>query len=606
MSTNTQRIVIFVLAGILDFVVSLMQGFGATDWFLWFIVAGIQGVIIYEIMSRTQPFVRLITLPIYGAIYLILRSFTGNIVWSIMYNSSNFEYLGEFSTYSWGFTAPYSLSIAGIVVLVLYFLLSGSVISIPGIGNVGGQSTASDKVMLEVSDDLVTRLMCASAITQGALFRRKVLSRIENQYTAVAPEFGLDLELLVGVCQFLERRETKFQTAFFVVGLVGMLLSATPIGILAMVILTAPIMFIKIYNEKYDLLKNFTSNEYDREKVRNRFSIEQKNSIVNGLPKSDQNLVVYGGFSPFVGAGFDLGGWSFALDVSRPKSLMEKDETVNDFEVSELYKEIEAMCKGLNLPNLSVADLCYASGQDIRNDRIILPNPVGKPVQHIDNNYLKSADDFRVRQYKHISVSAWGNDVVFSIFMRCVIKGKNLFVEVARYLLPPVSNQYRKHAESTNKSFSAIAGITLSSLVLGPINGYFAWLILLGKFINFISQTLELQDRKLRNEIKKNSNFNYGVASSLREDVSGTSYLHYFQKFDREMYVKILDNEILETLLSFLDDHNIDTSQLRERQTTILNNGIFVQGGNVKGESIAAGQGAKAITNSKKSSSRKE
>jgi len=86
----------------------------------------------------------------------------------------------------------------------------------------------------------------------------------------------------------------------------------------------------------------------------------------------------------------------------------------------------------------------------------------------------------------------------------------------------------------------------------------------------------------------------------------GASYLHYFQKFDREMYVKILDNELLETLLSFLDEHNIDTSQLRERQTTILNNGIFVQGGNVEGDSIAVGHGAKATTNQKKAFSRKE
>ena len=606
MSTNTQRVVIFILTGTIDFIVALWQGFGTTDWFIWFIVAGIQGLIIYELMSQTQALISLITLPIYGALCLVIRSFTGNLVWSILYNSSNFEALGQFGTYSFAFTDAYSLITAGIIVITVYFLVSGNTISLPGIGKLGGQSTASDKVMLEISDDLVTRLLCASAITQGATFRKKVLNRVENQYSAVAPEFGLDLELVTGVCQFLERRETKFQIAFLVAGLIGAVLSITPLGLLAMIAFTAPIMFIKIYNEKFDLLKSFTNREYDREKVRGRFGIEQKASILEGLPNPDQNLVTYGGFSPFVGAGIDLGGWSFALDISRPKNHLGQLETVIEFEVGELYKEIEATCTSLNLPNLRVADLCFVSGLDIRNDRDILPDSIGKPVQRIDDTYLKSADDFRIRQYKHISVSAWGNDIVFSTFMRCAIKGKNLFVEAARYLLPPVSNQYRKLNLSTNKSWSTISGIVLSAVVLGPIYGYFAWLFLLGKLMSFISQALGLQERNLRNNIKKNSNHNYGVTSSLREEVGGTSYPHYFQKFDQEMYVKIIDSELLETLLSFLDEHNVDTSQLRERQTAILNNGIIVQRGNIESESIAVGQGAKSIANQRKVSSQKE
>jgi len=50
-------------------------------------------------------------------------------------------------------------------------------------------------------------------------------------------------------------------------------------------------------------------------------------------------------------------------------------------------------------------------------------------------------------------------------------------------------------------------------------------------------------------------------------------------------------------LVEFLDDHNIDTSDLKERQTTILNSGVIVQGGDVNAESLAVGPGAEAIKN---------
>jgi hypothetical protein len=219
---------------------------------------------------------------------------------------------------------------------------------------------------------------------------------------------------------------------------------------------------------------------------------------------------------------------------------------------------------------------------------------MGKPIQHLDKDDVKAIDDFRIRQYKHLLVSTWGNDIIFSVFLRCAKKGKTLFVEAARYLLPPVDIRYRNLNQADHKSWYVISGIVFGALALGPIYGFFTWLLLLGKFINFVSKKFGIEDRKLRNEIRENPNFNYGVASSLRQNVTGSNYLHYFQKSDREMLVKILDTQILETLLDFLDEHNIDTSQLRERRTTILNNGVI---GNIEGQSVAVGQGAQSSTN---------
>ena len=598
MSTNTQRVVVFFLAVIVQIVANLVQGFSFDSASLyWFLVVGIEGVIIYELMYRTQNWVRWSTLPIYAVAFIVIEALIDTFVGAYLYSYSPFDSLGRMETYTQYFTVPGLLIPSSVVLLAAFFLIARDTIALPRIGKIGIQSAAADKVILEISADLVTRLLCASAITQGSGFRRKVLNRVENQYIGVAPEFGLDLELVTGVCQFAERRETKFELAFFVAGLVGFILSLSPLGFLPLIVFTAPIMFIKLYNEKFDLLKDFTSKDYRREKVRRRYAVEKTPALMKGLPKPDQNLVVYAGFSPFVGAGFDLGGWSFALDVSRPKNELGLVRVVDEFEIGDLYKEIEDGFANLKLPGLRVADLYFVSGSDIRNDRMILPDPVGKPVQHLAQDDLKSIDDFRIRQYKHLSVSAWGNDITFSIFLRCVKRGKTLFVEAARYLLPPVDVRYRSSNQSVHTSWSVIFVMVISALVLGPIYGFLTWLFLLSKFMNSVSQLFGIEQRKLRNEVKENPNFNYGVASSLRQDVTGSDYLHYFQKSDREMFVKILDNQILETLLDFLDEHNIDTSQLRERQTTILNSGVI---GNVTGQAVAVGQGAQSVSNEQK------
>jgi hypothetical protein len=63
----------------------------------------------------------------------------------------------------------------------------------------------------------------------------------------------------------------------------------------------------------------------------------------------------------------------------------------------------------------------------------------------------------------------------------------------------------------------------------------------------------------------------------------------------RLYYTKVLERVILSSIITFLDAHHIDTSDLRERQTMILNSGIIVQGGDVKAESLAVGVGAQAF-----------
>ena len=91
--------------------------------------------------------------------------------------------------------------------------------------------------------------------------------------------------------------------------------------------------------------------------------------------------------------------------------------------------------------------------------------------------------------------------------------------------------------------------------------------------------------------------FDYGASTSIRELAASNLYSHYFQKLDKEMYLKLIERQILDSIINFLDAHNIDTSDLRARQDTILNNGVIVTGGSVEAQNLTVGERAKSVMN---------
>jgi hypothetical protein len=98
-----------------------------------------------------------------------------------------------------------------------------------------------------------------------------------------------------------------------------------------------------------------------------------------------------------------------------------------------------------------------------------------------------------------------------------------------------------------------------------------------------------------RRQITQALSFDYGAVSSPREWVADKHYQRYFQRLDRDMHEKVVERTILAAVVDFLDSKGVDTSELVQRQTMILNNGVFVTGGaTVTTQAMAAGNGAQA------------
>jgi hypothetical protein len=99
--------------------------------------------------------------------------------------------------------------------------------------------------------------------------------------------------------------------------------------------------------------------------------------------------------------------------------------------------------------------------------------------------------------------------------------------------------------------------------------------------------------------IRCNPMYNYGVDQSIREWAASSQYRMHFQKLDKEMHIKTIEQNLLDAIIDFLDEHDVDITSLRERQTAILNNGVIVTGGSIQADNMAVGKQAAASSNSK-------
>lgn len=572
---------------------------------------GVSALVLYEIIWRTRSRLNSATFPVYilgvwyvqgplsSGLYLVTMALQGRVPNGIKsYYSSPMHWLVP------GMSFPYvvfNLLAALLTVTVAYYLIFGSFprsfahgFTTVGI-SYGGTSMLSDET---------TRLLCASAWTGGHGFRKKVLDCYEEGRSAAAPEVGLDIGLITQVCKFAEDREKRYDWLFLLIGLAAAIVAAAvapELGVAVAVLASAALFLQKSLQEQGILRRYFQRGKFDASAVTGRLTAPLNPEVTGGFPAEGQNLIVYQGFAPFVGAGSNLGGWSFTVDTHKPREQgldgAQAPQAVR-FESDELYTAIDRSIQSLGLERLTIRDFCFVNGGDIREDRNILPNVYGRPLQVLDSaaaaGYRKTSDS-RIRHYQWISINDWGNELVMSYFLRCALRGTTLFVEINRFLLTPLVDTCHAIDKLPASNWKQKMAVAAGALLLGPIWVIRAAFVTLGKFAKLTERIFDTKERNRRQEIDRNPLYNYGAQTSIRQTFSSAYFSHYFQKLDGDFYTKVLENEILDSIVTFLDEHDIDTSEIRERRALILNSGIIVQGGDVTAESLAVGAGATAV-----------
>jgi hypothetical protein len=205
---------------------------------------------------------------------------------------------------------------------------------------------------------------------------------------------------------------------------------------------------------------------------------------------------------------------------------------------------------------------------------------------------LVGAAGERLRHYKVVRVNAWGGELVLSVFVRFMKVEQALFAEASYFLLPPLNDAchiadrisptpgWRDHAQLL---FGSLLMTPLALLrAFGAVGHLFEW------------RTVEKRRKEARIQAERDPSYDFGAPPSVRQSQASGSYRQYFQQLDRDMYLKVIERRLLDSLTAYLDEHDIDTADLRVQSMTVMNNGVMINGGTLQAENVAVGAKSRA------------
>ena len=452
-----------------------------------------------------------------------------------------------------------------------------------------------------------TRYLCAAVHldrglkgSPGTQLRRQVLEGLMgDSIHAVGTSPGVDLRRVVVEVERSARRKLVRNVILAVLLLLALILTAVAKSVLvfALVFLLAcEVVHVEAWISTYSVVA--------RRMLRGRFEPDDDAVVSRRLrPLLDEieaaqsgNVTVYSGFSPFVGLGFDHGGWSFSVNTSEGKKDLGMPRRPKLFDVKDLYAHVAADVEALGLPNVSLYDRLYADGRQIRDDRTLLPDALRRPATSVPPEDVAAAvgqAGEAVRHYKVIRVTGWGGELVLSIFLRFMKVERSLFAEACYFLLPPL-NAACHAADRVQPSPSGRDNLRLlwECIQATPL----LWIRAPLEIVRVLTAPLRhgWRARRLRRQAAAAPDFDYGARASVRDVQKSGHYHQYFQQLDRDMYAKVIERQVLDSLLNFLEAHDVDTSEMRQRESTILNNGVMMSGGQFQADNVAVGTQARA------------
>lgn len=443
--------------------------------------------------------------------------------------------------------------------------------------------------------------------------RNYVLGQLlERRYVAIATSPAVDFALVLRNCIAAHRRELIrkiWLLASLILMIVGVLYGQLTWAAGALIAAFLLVLTEKWITTFHVVPGNFTRMAFvpEVETTESSRRIAQVLNYVNA--QSAGNVVVYSGYSPFAGSGVPVSAWSFVLDLTKKQSATglrdisvgssdgSADSNAGAFDVKDLYDFLTSSITNLGFPNLSIRDVLFVNGRRIRDDRRFLPSFFSRPNTSVDQSlvelYAQNPSE-SVRYYKHLRVVNWSGELVLSIFLRLLKSNQTLFIEVSNFMLPPVLEKY--HSADNVWEHTTIrkrVAILLASLVETPYALLNAPVSLLAVVVRPVR--LAIQRWWERRLILENPSFDYGARASVREAYTSTAVQQYFQKLDEEMYFKAIERRILDTITEFLEARNIDTSDIKERRTTILNHGVIITGGSIQAEALAVGDKSASV-----------
>ncbi|MFF1279610.1 zinc ribbon domain-containing protein [Streptomyces sp. NPDC058299] len=446
----------------------------------------------------------------------------------------------------------------------------------------------------------LTRYMCAAVFLDRSYADSLIRDIAAEPHLGVAPAPGCDVPVVLRYAyEANARRHARdlLLAAELSILAIGLLVLRSGTAVLLMLLFAWLTTLVFALSTQYgERLQRLRPDRFDPAQA----PPPPNESATRRLRQIDEyahgNLTVYSGYSPFTGYGQELDSWSLIFDVT---ASGREGVRPREFDVADLYAHIARRVGELSLPCLELEERVFVEGTALLGDTRFLPDPLGRPAARIGPDRLdalKRAPEETARVYLVTHSSGWGGELITSMFLRLVRSDSNLFVEALPTVLCPLLDRYRtidslmpypSPRQFLTMVFQALASTPFVLLASPPraVMGFFPDFRLRGRL------------KKQHRQITRLRMFDYGARDSVRQLASATDHRRYFQKVDSGMVLKTVERRILDALVEFALEHDIDAGDLIRRQETIINNGIIATAGaKVESSSVASGDRSRIST----------
>ncbi|XZF15523.1 hypothetical protein ACTHGU_05260 [Chitinophagaceae bacterium MMS25-I14] len=434
-----------------------------------------------------------------------------------------------------------------------------------------------------------------SSVYLNFALRERILGIIENiRHTRIIQDTtDVDMELLVTHCTQAKKMSNRKFYLLFVLFLIecGIYLFAYYETFILLTCILMLIAYATVVYEEISWKKFVCKQIKDKEPEQIPVKKINRQLVDLALMYRSSSIYYYKNYYPYSGFGSYMGGWSLPVDITRAKDRSESYQ-ITEFQELELYDAITKGIENLNFKNVSISDCLLVNAHDIADEKLFFSNSV--LVRELDlglqDRYLNSKQE-RGRFYKMIRVKDWHNEFVFSILFRIYRSEENLFLEV-KFFISPALKVSLKGIDKLKKRirFKDVASIMANSLVTTPILLIASPFVLLANVIRLSGIVEFFRDLFGNEESEKELIGSNHIIDRLFRD---QYYGDYFQSQDADFYLKTVEKRVLNTIIDFLEDHNINVSDFKESVVHILNNGIMMSGGELKADNVAIGNKSK-------------
>ena len=451
-----------------------------------------------------------------------------------------------------------------------------------------------------------TRYLCAAMQLDAGLNARVLRATLGEPLRAVASSPGADLATVLRYGIAATRRQAARNVTLVLLAFLSLVaagVTGSPAPLLLLLLVAWALAFWERYVTLYHVLaRELRRENFDPAKAPLPPGAGLRQRLDEIAARDRGNVTVFPAYAPFIGFGSSVQEWSTVVNTAEPAP----GRTVERFSVDDLHRHVAADLERLGLPGVSVEDRLFLNGLDLLGDmdlaltRQILPDEMRAPLAQVDQRLL---DDLRAdgkgrcRPYLMVRITGWSGEVVLTLFVRFALLPDRdlLFIEANYALLPPVKEKYREAdrltAAPAPRQVARLLG-QAARLVPGQLIGSVPYVLAM------ITGPLGAWSKSRRDarQIRLERSFNYGAVLAPRELAHENRFYRYFQRLDREMYAKIAERRILDSIQDFMKRHGVDTSDFAVSQSVLINNGLIANGNPTFEGPVAVGPMAKVMS----------